>query len=544
MKTSRKIFFSMSTILILAAAAMVIFTLGVPGKRSYKPQPGGGEGGVIIISDGRFANIDPREPKIPVEIPVLQLGQQSVDIKYSKLKEKISRAFPNKSKRYELESWPAEIRSNRIMEDPKITLDGADNSVITWAEREGAGSYIYAQSINNKGRKQWIRNRIICDNARGRGQRGWPKIISGGDYTFIAWEDNAQTDLYAQKLNYRGIAQWEANGVPVCNEQHFQSCIDMVPDGEGGVISCWSDNRDRYTPNVYMQRINTSGTAEWMVNGITPQAGLYDSNSGHVIADGEGGTIIVWQEKMDEGNILPFNYHIFAQRINSDGNALWGETELSDRIGGAPQIISDGIGWAIIAWIDTDAENHNSRYIRIQRIDREGNFLWPQNGISIGEVQFSSFRIISDGSNGAIVVWQFNGTMYAQRIDERGRLVWGEPKVLGNIYWQDYFKVISDNSGGAVIAWTDTINKGDSILETDIMKNLCVQRIDTDGRKLWQENGLIIGRVTLRKHEPWELCGYGFDIAGYNGGAILTWQDKKDGNYSILAQKINADGTI
>ena len=92
----------------------------------------------------------------------------------------------------------------------------------------------------------------------------------------------------------------------------------MVPDGSGGAILVWRD--DRTGPSTaYAQRLVSDGEIApgWPIDGLPlgPEGHSYVTN---VSSDGQGGVVVVWSD----GD--PSGYVLFAQRVSPDGTVRWG----------------------------------------------------------------------------------------------------------------------------------------------------------------------------------------------------------------------------
>jgi energy-converting hydrogenase Eha subunit A len=65
-------------------------------------------------------------------------------------------------------------------------------------------------------------------------------------------------------------AQWTGDATvntPVCVDPAVQMNSVAVTDGAGGVIVAWADNRNPASPaDIYAQRFNASGVAQWAAN--------------------------------------------------------------------------------------------------------------------------------------------------------------------------------------------------------------------------------------------------------------------------------------
>ena len=93
---------------------------------------------------------------------------------------------------------------------------------------------------------------------------------------------------------------------------------------------------------------------------------------------------------------------------------------------------------------------------------------------------------------------------------------------------QAYPTTASDGMGGAIITWQDgRTDAGD----------IYAQRIDSAGVIQWTTNGVPICNAT--GPQMWPNI-----ISDGAGGAIITWQDQRNGSYHIYAQRVNASGAV
>jgi hypothetical protein len=201
---------------------------------------------------------------------------------------------------------------------------------------------------------------------------------------------------------------------------------------------------------------------------------------------------------------------------------------------GAPNIVSDGSGGGIITWQDYRSGNNSDLYA--QRINSSGGVQWTADGIAVSSETGDQFfpSIVSDGSNGAIVTWQdFRGgiaDIYAQRINGSGAVQWDASGVaICTAASYQYNPVIaSDGSSGAIITWYDVRNGNQDIF---------AQRVNAAGSTQWFANGVAVSTTPETQTVP-------AIIADGAGGAIITWQDQRNGsaNGDVFAQRLNAAG--
>ncbi|MFX1364755.1 MAG: hypothetical protein ACFFCE_17520 [Promethearchaeota archaeon] len=325
---------------------------------------------------------------------------------------------------------------------------------------------------------------------------------------------------------------WNANGNPICMADEAQSPIRIISDGAGGAIITWEDDRNTDT-DIYAQHIDSDGNVQWGSNGIEICTADETQDKPEICSDGAGGAIITWEDRRNG------IFDIYAQHINSNGVVQWGSNGIAictaDEIQSYPKICSDGAGGAIITWED-ERDDPYADDIYAQHINSNGVVQWGSNGIVICDADDDQWYpiICSDGAGGAIITWQDrrngNFDIYAQYINQNGIIQWiedGRP-ICTDTQGQYSPKICSDGAGGAIIAWEDLRNGNYDIY---------VQQIDSNGQLQWMNNGIGICTAT-GSQDSQKLCSDGA------GGAIITWEDYRDVDNDVYAQRISSDGQL
>jgi hypothetical protein len=245
-----------------------------------------------------------------------------------------------------------------------------------------------------------------------------------------------------------------------------------------------------------------------------------------------GGTIAAWQDNRDS------DYDIYAQRLSSIGETQWPDDGVPVCTAAGMQLalqgVSDGAGGAILVWVDLrDGEAD----IYAQRIDPDGNLMWPVGSPSVDGVPVCAtaehqtwINVVSDGSGGAIVTWEHGvspGDIHAQRLDSNGELQWGSDSgvvVSDAAGVQQWSRIVSDGAGGAILVWTDGRNNPSTSYD------IYAQRIDATGGTQWAGD-LPVCTLTQAQTYP-AIAADGF------GGAFMAWFD----NEEIWAQHVNSSG--
>jgi len=345
---------------------------------------------------------------------------------------------------------------------PKLVPDGAGGAIITWQDiRDAAGDFdVYAQRMDANGNLMWPDTGVvICDTTGRSGEN--PEIVSDGTGgAIIVWLDKRgpQSELYAQRVDPNGNTLWERNGIAITREPDYEQSHAVISDGAGGAFIAWEDTRDYL--DIYAQRIDADGDTLWSAGGIPICRAAVQPRNVKIATDGAGGVILVWEDDR-----VPTEQRIYAQRVNAAGDTLWpadGKLICDAPLQHSqPAIVSDGAGGAIVVW---RLHSGSVSDVHAQRIDANGDSLWTSEGVSVCSADDTQSYIsaIPDGSGGVIAVWQDarnddTGDIFAQRISAIGSPLWTLDGVgiCTVALWQRNPRLLSDGSGGAVFVWED-----------------------------------------------------------------------------------------
>lgn len=315
----------------------------------------------------------------------------------------------------------------------------------------------------------------------------------------------------------------------VSGEDGNQILPAITSDGAGGVIVTWEGPAER----VYAQRMDASGNPAWGPSGIEICSGSGGKMTPQVVADGSSGAIIVWMDWETD--------RVRSQRVDSSGNVLWVSSGvfLSDVVGRyappVPRAISDGAGGVVVSWT-TAHEEMDEQDVYVQRVGPLGGLLWGEEGITLGKgiCAPGSVELAGDGAGGAVVAWYdgpgLESDVYAQRVSAEGDVLWGAGGIgLCGVPGPQYRpQVVGDGASGAVVVWLDSRNGGE---QTDVY----AQRISAAGSILWTADGVAVCAAEGRQ------CGVRL-LGDGGGGAIVAWEDGRNIDFDLYAQRIDAWG--
>jgi hypothetical protein len=334
-------------------------------------------------------------------------------------------------------------------------------------------------------------------------------------------------------LPLTAFSQWQGN--PVSIAVNHQVNPMMTTDGSGGTIITWQDKHNgKY--EIYAQRMNSNGNALWTTNGVP--ICTQDSNYNPIIvSDGSGGAIIAWQSYRGSATA-----DIHAQRINSSGVVQWLANGVPVCVVVFEQdtisMISDGLGGAILTWQDYRS-NNGFADVYAQRINSSGAMLWTANGVNICNQAAAQRgpKLVSDGLGGAFITWFDNRAgnydIYTQRIATGGAVVWTTNGVATCTMGTDQLKPDICSDGAAGVI----ITWYDFRSTTDF--NIYAQRQGPSGAIVWVVDGVVMNNnVAYAQTDP--------KIVSDNmGGAIISWTDYRTGvTADIYAQRVNTTGAV
>lgn len=332
---------------------------------------------------------------------------------------------------------------SEIQMSPQIISDNAGGAIVVWQDRRSGNYDIYGQRISPAGSLLWDPAGTVV--ATGPNNEVNPKIAGDGaggaiiEWLSLGYVTSAPAPtpyptpaptpkpspppafqpvqlIYSQRLNASGSRLWSDSGVAVATTPYQKSGSQIISDSSGGAILAWHEGRNQnYYNDIYTQRLNAYGTAQWAANGLAVSTAPYYKSGLQLAGDGTGGAIGVWYS-MFKGPLNYSNNGIIAQRVNSSGSFMWtangAAVSTAAYYQSNPQVIGDGSGGAVVAW--EDSRNSNNPDIYAQRINSSGLPVWPGNGIPVSAAPRTqrNVKVVSGADNGVIAVWQDDRSNY------------------------------------------------------------------------------------------------------------------------------------
>ena len=422
---------------------------------------------------------------------------------------------------------------------PKMVTDGTGGAFILYKDMPMENVHLYLQRLDKYGYRKFPGNGIrIADPDRYQQQffhlisdEHYGVIIGFQDVIFVG--ENYYYNSHVQRIDSTGQKLWGENGILIDEHDGFQPYIvSLCSDETGGCYVFWGRYYNRNRKEQWVQRVDADGNIMWDSSGvmITDQFVSFNYPTKCLsVSDGMNGTICHYYDSTGAK----------LQRIDGNSNFLWGSGVTPFSKIWWSTMKADGSNAIVIAgsYRSTYDENIGNwrKNIGAQRIDSDGNMLWGEEGIIVADsiINNSPPEMTINDSENNIIVWNSkqnnNKKIYAQKIDSTGNLKWED----GGIFIADakfgYGKVTTDYSGGAIIIWDYSILDGIQLSST-----LYGQHINSQGNKLWASEILISSRTNINAFQT---------IPSKNNGAIICWYETPP-DVGIYAQQISLDGEL
>ncbi len=325
---------------------------------------------------------------------------------------------------------------------------------------------------------------------------------------------------------------------------------EITTDGSGGAIIVWSAEK-----GARVQRVDSQGDCLWGNQGRQ----IY-SYSKHPIGplaagDDSGGAVLAWTDEKPTSEDIP-QWGVYAQRLDSQGNAAWLEGGISVTAGpfdvnhgqvemineSLIEMIDDGSSGAILLWYnELKTDNSWKTTVHTQRVSANGDCLWGEQGIQICDTSPDPrwAKTVNDGSGGAVVVWEDNRgpdtDIYAQRISADGQLLWPDTgiPVANASNAQLSPQIISDSMGNFIIFWVQSPGASYMVGDADIY----AQKINLEGKPLWIDGKGVPVCTAAGSQEHPQVASDG------SGGCIVVWHDTRNRpNRDAYAQRLSSEG--
>ena len=338
-----------------------------------------------------------------------------------------------------------------------------------------------------------------------------PKVVvdeSGN--SFVSWfsaGDDMNFNVYMQRLDVNGNKLWADDGLLISNHQTATWTTDygLALDKDDNAILVNQDMRTNMRC-VYAWKISQDGDFLWGNDGIALSDNSTEDLTPKVNIDQENNAIVMWEA-------LPLDTNDFIKtvlrKVSPDGTILWDNVAIEKDSANCwmPRMINTEDTCSIVVWIETDRDTSHApgswefMYPYAQKIDAEGNFVWPEpvqldDAMNMPLFPFAP-SLKPDGNGGLFVSWiafpqeSLFYSCFVQHVNANGEVQWDQNGVnvtdsIQFLHTNPHIVTFPENEGIAVF-W----NEERQYSSTDIENSIFGQKISMEGDKLWTAQGKV-----------------------------------------------------
>ena len=349
--------------------------------------------------------------------------------------------------------------------------------------------------------------------------------LSSGGYMLL-WSDvsSGLQEMKVQKVSSEGENIWDEPMTLATIESNYADGESLVETVNGEVVAAWSEFGDPAL--LRLQKIDEDGNLLWGETGLIfelEEETLY-CHELEMVSDGAGSVYLLW---LDHENL----HELKALYVNSEGEVAenWnsnGNVLFNDIIGNPDQfsVAPDGFGGIIVA-----ARFYLDSFI-LQRYDDQANLHWGAEGISISDFEeYSNLSILPWDNGEYAVIVQESNELWANIIDINGSFTFGEMQLIASVFAGGdciTFECVRTSDSKLGIIWFEDNNE-DRYLRT--------QKTAIGEEPDWGTEGILL-ETGSNLYSDVSLA------ADESGGLILSWRINGCGFHNIFYQHLDSDG--
>lgn len=424
---------------------------------------------------------------------------------------------------------------------PKVAVCPNGNAYIAFFSNESGNYDVRLQLLDSQGNTLWQPNGILISNQPSMTWlTDWDIAADPENHCILTWQDirNGNNNIYAYRIAPDGSFVWGSNGIALSDNDAFNASPKVSVTAAGNAVFAWSSDNV-----IIMQKLNPAGVKQWGAEGIT----LSSANTlswPQLLPVGTDDIILKYFN--DSGPAWAPTRHVYAQRYNSQGAAVWSSPTVISNAGGISAwtqifpFINDGSDGFYIAWHD-DRDNDMRASVWVHHISSSGIALFPANGVEASTASsfnhFYPYLALPSGSQDVYVFWnemsgdQNQRGISGQKLSQAGTRQWGNSGMTFiPLSATDYLPIEARATATDVIViYEEGLSASSGILKA--------MRIGSGGNYLWPGDHVTLCSVNSSKVHSM--------VSKFQNNQLITcWEDDRNGASDIYAQNLLADGSL
>ena len=427
---------------------------------------------------------------------------------------------------------------------PKVATCSNGDTYIGFFSSEAGNYNVRLQRLDAQGNELWATDGIMISNhPQMTWLTDWDMTVDNANHAILTFQDirnGGNNNVVAYRISPSGAFAWGADGISLSNSTAFNAAPKVCATSAGNAVFAWQ--ADDVT---IIQKVSPAGSLMWGANGIT-LSGSNQFTWPQLLPVGSDDVVLKYYQ--DSGSFPAITRHIYAQRYNSSGTAVWSNPVVVSNAGGITAwtqvlpFVNDGQDGFYMAWHDQRYGSGSPPKVYVQHINSSGTPVFTANGV---EVSSSSYMLteaslaLPPGSSDIYVfyneiepMFQSDWGISGQKISSAGTKQWGANGLsIIPVTGTQVYVVDARNSPTDVVVFYEEYVDGVNII-------LKATRLNPGGGFEWTPTIKSISTVVSEKVHP---VVNGFD----NNQWILSWEDNRNaGNRDIYAQNIQLNGDL
>jgi hypothetical protein len=347
-----------------------------------------------------------------------------------------------------------------FQEAPMIVTDGAGGAIAAWRDFRNSNWDLYAQRVDALGSTSWTANGVqLTATALHDNEPAMTEDDMGGAIVVFLGSGG----IVGQRVDPTGSVLWGAQGTLLHGSSSPVVSPALAPDGLGGAFVTWTDTLGAgpMGTSIYARRVNSNAVALW--GPVAVCVGQWQAYNSRPVRGASNDAIVVWEDQRSGGLTAT---DIYAQRLDASGTAQWTSngvlvcaTNFSAQT--QPAVVPDGSGGAYVAWQDTRSLIQSSVDVYAQRVNVHGQLMWPPSGVAVSTAPGFQVEVALSAvpSGGCVVSWEDGQSgskdVIARALDGTGATRWQTEALVCSAFGdQTRVAVVSDDDD-AIVAWED-----------------------------------------------------------------------------------------
>ena len=344
-----------------------------------------------------------------------------------------------------------------------IVVDADDNAIISTVDQRTGNWEVYVWKISSDGLMLWGGDGIAITNSSTSNISPRLKILD--DNSLIVACGHNDGEILFQRVSSNGELLW-GDGIIKQDENRYLVSPQSIIDEDGNIIFQWLRQSPGWPiySEIFIQKYDLNGLPSWVEPILIVGPTLFPMGnwSQQILAASNGGSFISWTEF--SGNVQT----AMVESISQEGTALWnGGIEISENSNNfrmSPMLaISDVSYDAMAVWREANG-SQSQHGIFAQRIDSTGNKLWGEYGVAVVDMNSSYDYLdvsVSAFDDAIIIAYleqspNMNGDIYSKKLDSLGNMIWEDQTVtITSSNTQKSDMDVEKGSNYLIISWSE-----------------------------------------------------------------------------------------